>query len=184
MRKKMLVGVSTLLFLAVSVGTVFAYFAYVQRTPIGQFQTGEAAIEVTSQSAPSTNLIPGNTKTFEYILENTGTVAVTAKGMFEGSWSDPGLDPALVAGTILELHDGLGYKTVQSELFDLSDVFYFSQDGTDTNLWELEPGEQWSVRLTVQFSEEADSTYMLSTYSLDAAIAVKEAHSASVWPTF
>ena len=162
MRRKSLVLLSTLAFLILSVGTVLAYFSFTTTTPLGWFETGSTQIEVLGQSTESNNLAPGETHSFEFSVQNTGTLPVFMRGYFDAAWSDQGLDPAMVTGLSLEVDSGNGLEEIKAGPFDVADIVYFSADSTDQNLWFLQPSETWIVRVTVQLDPAADTEYMLA----------------------
>ena len=184
MRRKSVVLFSTLAFLVLSVGTAIAYFSFTNTTPLGGFQTGSTQIEVTSQTSDSTDLKPGDTHSFEFSLANVGTLPVSIRGYFDSEWSDELLDTSQVKGVSLEVDTGSGFMTLLSDPFILADTFYFSSNGVDQDLWQLEPNTTWDVKVTVQLDQDAGTEYMLASYGVSSVLGIKEADNSVPWPLF
>lgn len=186
MQRKIVVAISAIAFMALSVGVAIAYFTHTQRTPLGQFQTGSTEIMVTSNTVDAQNIIPGGTQMFSYTVQNTGTVPVQVRSQLESMWSDPSLDTHLVNGVELVVNrgNGAGFVPIYSQTFGVNEEFYFSDSGREDALWELAPGESWTVQVTVQLHETAGPEYMLATYSVEAIVGVREIGIQIPWPVF
>lgn len=182
MKRKLMVAVSAVAFLAVSVGAVVAYFSLTQRVPLGQFQTGSTEVIVTANTVDAMNILPGETQTFFYSIENIGTVPVHVVSQLDPSWSDPLLDPTMVLGDELVVNHGSGYQTIYDNTFAVNNTIFYSDTGNDDAPWELGPGEKWDVQFTVKLDESAGEEYMLATYAVDAVVGVREVGNQVPWP--
>lgn len=182
MRRKTLIVLSSAVLFALSVGTAVAYFAFTNRTLLGEFTTGSAQVEVIASSQPNTQLLPGERQTFSYTIQNIGTVPVHMRSFIEGVWSDPELDPESVSGVEMGVQRWHGSTEVVLDApFSLSNLVYYSESGEDEAIWELQPQETWEVQVVVELDPDAGSEYMAATYALELVLGVKETSPSAPW---
>lgn len=182
MRRKTLIAASVFTLFAVSVGTVMAYFSFIKRTPLGGFETALTDVIVSAVEVDGQNIIPGGTQQFLYTIENVGTVPVNVKSQLETMWSDPLLDPNTVTGVSLAVDMGSGFQTVYDSPFALDGEFFFSEFGMEDALWELSPGQSWTVQVETMLDESVGLEYMMQSFNVEAVIAVKETGDQVPWP--
>ena len=184
MRRKSLIVASVFTLFALSVGTALAYFTFIKRTPLGGFQTGSTDVMVSAVATDGLNILPGETQQFMYEIQNVGSVPVNVKSKLETLWSDPILDPFVVQGSSLSVNRGSGFQTVYDMPFSLESEFFFSDFGMDDALWELAPGETWTVQIEATLDENVGTEYMMSSFDVEAVIAVRETGDQVVWPEY
>jgi hypothetical protein len=182
MKRKTLVTISMVVFMALSTGAVIAYFSRTLREPLGSFATGSTEVLVTAQSVTSQDLLPGQEQMFEYSIQNTGTVPVNAVALLDGAWSDPALDPVVVRGVKMSVMRGGNEFFLKNSAFAPEAEIFFSDSGTDEDVWELQPGEVWDVDVTLALDQTTGEEFMLANYQLDAVVGVKESGTSAPWP--
>ncbi len=181
MRRK---NVAFVIFLAFfcSVAVAIAYFSYKTDTPLGTVGTGYAEINVVASDTQIANLLPGDTTDIEVTVSNTGTVPVHIRSILSGSWNDASLDSDVFDITSLQRDTGAGWEIVQSSV-DFNTYFYFSQNGSETDLEIVQPGAQVKYLATLQLQSSVGNEYMNNVFESQVTVEAKQAEAQSSWPT-
>jgi predicted ribosomally synthesized peptide with SipW-like signal peptide len=173
MNKKIIASLLTILAagVIVSAGTV-AYFTAQGSSEGNTFAAGTLSIDLNNanDSTPLqyslTNWAPGNQTLVSFDVLNTGSMSINLRGQAGGTWGNPALDEGNVVSVIsVERWDGTQWQTLKTDDGGIAGDFYYSPDGSNSNLYAVNPGEKAQMRLTVKFSPLADDKYQGQTFT-------------------
>lgn len=166
-------------------GATKAYFSSQQNSPENIFLSGNLDITVTQDTVLNvTNWKPSDIHTIEFQISNTGSMPTFVKGYFGGSWNDSSLEPGMFKILQVERKIGDEWIALTQTGFSLGEEFYFSADGAEHSLLELEPEQKVELRITTQLDEATPDEYQNSTFSLSLHMTGKQATDGSDWPAW
>lgn len=170
---------SILTTLAMMGGATFAYFSSQGTSENNTFSTGTLEIAVNQNGQTDLNeqttgvqvaqdWKPGDTTDVLFNVYNSGTLPVNLKGFALGNWNDAGLDVNKVKATKVEykLNGSGNWATLVPEnLSGLTGAFYYSPDGTNSNLTALASHDTLNLKITVLFDSTANNSYEGKIYT-------------------
>lgn len=160
------------------IGTTGAYFSSKAQSPENVFTTGTLLVEVNQHEVVTVdNWRPGDIESYEFFVKNTGELPVHVKGYIDGQWDDAVLDSSLVEVITIE-RKSLGNWIPLT----IEDEFYYSQNGTFDQLFELAPQEMAEFRITTQLSETIGDEYQEKQYTANIHVAAKQTNEGASWP--
>ena len=179
-------------------GATYAYFTDSVTSQNNTFSTGTLDINI-SQNDPDpesfdniesiSNWAPGDSQLVEFNIQNAGSLPVHLRGFAAGAWTGTfpeafTPDPNLVQVTRVQYRlNGAGTWTnlVGDGTTPLTGVFHFGTNGLETDLFNVTPGTQVNLRLTVLFDEDAGNEYQGKTYNAKVQVHAKQTNS-TAWP--
>lgn len=170
------------LFTVFIISTTTAYFTSSSQSDKNIFSSGDLKIEITQDDVLSvSNWFPGDEKSLEFSVKNSGTLAEYFKGYLGGSWSSENLDSSVFKITKVE-REVNGVWIVTDQNLNTEQEFYFSSDGTENTLLRFDPDRTQKFKLTVQLDENTTDEYQNETFSASLHLAAKQFVAGSQWP--
>jgi predicted ribosomally synthesized peptide with SipW-like signal peptide len=166
-----------------AISSTSAYFTSSSESDQNIFTSGNLKIEVQQDDVLSVqDWLPGDEKTMEFKMVNTGSIPEYAKGYLGGEWSNPDLDPSVFEVRQLERKVSDAWVVVENAGLSLGEEFYLSMDGTEITLFELSPGEDEEFRLTVGLDEQTGDEYQNEVFSASLHLAARQVVEGATWP--
>lgn len=160
------------------IGTTGAYFNSKAQSLENVFTAGTLSVEINQQQVAEINgWKPGDIESYEFYVENTGELPVYIKGYVSGQWNDSALDPSVVEVTSIERKSHGNWIPLV-----LDDEFYFSQNGSSEQLFELAPQETSEFRVTTKLSETVGDEYQEKQYAAQVHVAARQTNEGASWP--
>jgi len=166
------------------VGVAYAYFTSQDVSADLVFKTGSLKINLIDPAQLDfSNLMPGDKRTVDYSVKNTGTVPVNLKGKFSGAWSDETLDNSKLAPVKLEYQadDGNWVSLVENGPSYETEYFY-ANENNQSQLFELAPEATVNWRVTFQLAEDVADEYQNQEFKVKLHMAAKQTQAEATWP--
>lgn len=171
---------------ALLIGATFAYFNATDTSTNNHISTGTLDLNITDQNANTafqsealgTDWQPGETRLVNFDVKNTGTLPMNIRGFATGSWN---FTPSLgdkVSVTKVERYNG-GWQELGSGPF--TGYFYYSQNGTDSELFTLNGGDKAQLQVSVKLAEDAGNEFQGKTFTVTIQAEGKQINT-DVWP--
>lgn len=183
--KKILLGVGALAVAALAVnGATGAWFTDTSSSTGNTFTAGTLNINLVgagSDSVPLSvnldNLAPGEERTVEFDVRNTGSLPVHLAGYALGRWSkkaqeDP--ENLLVKVVKVERSIGKGWEVMVNRPSGLTGEYYYSPNGKAGSLYTLEPNKRARFKLTFKLDETTGNEYQGKPYRVELNIRAKQ----------
>jgi len=173
---------------ALLVGATFAFFSANDTSTNNQLSTGTLNLNITDQDSDEdfqdevlgTNWQPGEERTVNFDVKNTGSLPMHIRGFATGTWNDSGLDSQnKVSVTKVERWNGSSWETLATG--SITGYFYYSPTGTDSSLFVVNGGSRAQLRVTVKLDESAGNDFQGKTFTTTLQAEAKQTNS-SVWP--
>lgn len=162
-----------------------AYFTTKNSSLENIFLSGNLAIAVTQDSVLNIdNWKPTDIHSIEFQLTNTGSMPTYVKGYINGFWSDPNLEPEVFDILQVERKIGEDWIAITQDGLGLEEEFYYSSDGTEATLLQLEPEQTAKFRITTQLKEETPDQYQNKSFSVSLHMTGKQITNGSDWPAW
>ncbi|HLN18616.1 MAG TPA: TasA family protein [Patescibacteria group bacterium] len=167
-------------------GATYAWFND-QGQVNGTSTTGDIELRIYDQNTTNafnfhlTNLAPGETKQLNFDIANVGTLPQYLRGWITGEWGDSSLDENLMQIVRVERWTGSAWDTLTSNDNGITGAFYYSPNGTDSNLFQVDPNNRAQLRLTVKLDEDANNTYENRTFNAQLTIQARQTMSGAQW---
>ncbi len=151
MKTKILLCVGILFLIALSI--VIAYFHFRRTTTLGTYTTAEVKLEIIPLSEVTiSNLLPGQEKEVKWKAVNTGTVPINIKSKLQTSFEDNQLSTDVIVIKNLQRKDS---EDKWQEVVMDNSIFFYSKNGTEQDLLELETQEEVEFRATLLLAPTA-----------------------------
>jgi hypothetical protein len=173
MKKNLLMVLAVTASFGLIFGVSEAYFNYAGQAANKVFMTGKLELEIASSATVDlTNWRPGETKSLEYSLFNSGTLPVDVKAFLAAGWSTAELDEAMVNLVGIERLTASGWESITAGP-GLEDEFV---------LGEVAPDQTVEIRLNIQLDESATNEYQDQQLIADLHVAGKQVDAGATWP--
>lgn len=176
---------------ALLVGGTLAYFTATDTSTGNTLGAGTLNVNVLEQNGDNelalalANLAPGETRTVNFDVKNTGTLDVFLRGYITGTWGtgNEALDAEnMIHVTQVERWNGSGWEVLHPGP-EVTGLFYYSPDGTDASHFTVAPDTRAQFQLTVMLDEEADNDYQGKTFTADIVAQARQTTTGATWPT-
>jgi len=176
---------------ALIVGATFAYFSDNATSNGNVLASGTLTVEITDQNANTpfageaiiSNWAPGDDALVNFDVKNTGSIPANIRGFATGTWGVPELDDQnMVKVTKVERWNGASWEELASSPPDITGLFYYSPDGTNTALLAVNAGDRAQFQLTVEFDEDAGNDFQTQSFTSSLQVEAKQTNDLVSWP--
>lgn len=163
--------------------TTAAYFTLAKQEASAVFMTGVLDVSLTQTTQFNFDtVLPGSSHVIEFQAENTGNTPAYFKWYLDGIWSAEGLSSSVFSIASVERLNGEEWEQIGVAPAVMTEEFFFSQNGDEQNLYELQSGEIELFRVTVQVSEDLANEYQGQSFETSLHLAAKQVHESASWP--
>lgn len=178
MKKKILLSVG-LVFL-VTVSLVIAYFHFRRTTTLGTYTTAEVKLDIIPLSELTVrNLLPGQEKEVKWKVVNTGTVPINLKSKLQTSFENNQLSTDVIVIKNVQRKDS---HDQWQEVTMGNNIFFYSKNGTEHDLLELQPQEEIEFLTTLLLATTAGNEYQDKVIQTKFQIVAKQIDPQASWP--
>lgn len=189
--KKIIVStLSILASLTLMAGATYAFFTDSATSANNQLTTGTLNISVDQSanifqnSTTISNWQPGEERLVRFDVVNQGSLPVNLRAIAVGDWAINELDENVVKVVKAEYWNGSAWTELTANANGLTGYVYYSQFGTDANLFELQANpEREQFRLTIKLDNSADNTYQGQIFNATVRVEARQTTAGATWPT-
>ncbi len=176
---------------AVVGGGTYSFFSTTDTASGNTITAGTLSIDILNQNDVTpldfdiTGILPGETRLVNFDVKNTSTTDIHLRGAAFGAWDNSGStitspDNSLIEVAKVEHWNGASWAQI-STTDPVTGIFYYSLDGTDTNLIPVPAGDKAQFQLTVRLKTTAGDDYQGEVYNASIVAQGRQA-TATSWP--
>lgn len=172
-------------------GATFAYFTATDTSTGNTFATGNMNVSITDQNADTdfvneqlaTNWQPGEERTVNFDVKNTGSLPIHLRGLATGTWGDTGLDSQnKVKVTKVERWNGSSWETLTTNPSGITGYFYYSSNGADGGTFiEVPANERAQLQLTVVLDSTAGNDFQGEIFTSTITVEARQTTPGATW---